>query len=175
MGIATFPASSGGLTSAIRTIQRGVAATSGNITITSVDTTKTICNSFSTSSAGTVSATGTISAASGTASATSTSGAAISATNRTTWAATSRGSFPIIALGSFNGRYGSPEANTTTQAIAATNLAAQNIGAQNINVNATNLSGGTTSLTTAVYGIHLVNATTITATGPCRYEVIEYF
>lgn len=175
MGIATFPASSAGLSSAIKSIQRGVAASAGNITISSVDTTKTICNSFSTSSAGTVQATGTISATSGTASATSTSGATIAGTNRTTWAATSRGGFPIIALGSFNGRYGSPEANTTNQAIAATNLAAQNISAQNISTNATNLSGGTTALTTAVYGIHLVNATTITATGPCRYEVIEYF
>jgi hypothetical protein len=49
------------------------------------------------------------------------------------------------------------------------------IGARNISLNATNLSGGSTSLTSAVYGIHLVDATTITATGPCRYEVIEYF
>jgi hypothetical protein len=175
MGIATFPAASGGLSSAIKSIQRGVAASAGNITITAVDTTKTICNSFSTSSAGTVQATGTISATSGTASAASTSGAAIAATNRTVYAATNRGNFPILMIGGLNGRYGTLEANTTSQAIAATNLAAQNINAQNITTNATNLSGGTTALTTAVYGIHLVNATTITATGPCRYEVIEYF
>ena len=173
MGIATFPASSAGLSSAIRSIQRGVAASSGNITISSVDTTKTICNSFSTSSAGTVSATGALSGASGTASATSTSGASIAATNRTTWSPNPNFGFPT-ATPYAAGRYGYA-ASQTTQAIAATNLAAQNISAQNISLNATNLSGGTTSLTTAVYGIHLVNSTTITATGPCRYEVIEYF
>jgi hypothetical protein len=171
MGIATFPAASGGLSSAIRSIQRGVAATSGNITISSVDTTKTICNSFSTSSAGTVQATGTISATSGTVGATSTSGAAIAATNYQMIPA------PLLvtpgnAFGGFQiPRYQS-NANRT---IAATNLAAQNIGSQSLSTNATNLSGGTTALTTAVYGIHLVNSTTITATGPCRYEVIEYF
>ena len=173
MGIATFPASSAGLSSAIRSIQRGVAASAGNITISSVDTTKTICNSFSTSSAGTVSATGALSAASGTASATSTSGGSIAATNRTTWSPGPQFGFPIATPFS-SGRYGYSSMQTS-QGIAATNLAAQNINAQNISLNATNLSGGTTALTAAVYGVYLVNSTTLTATGACRYEVVEYF
>ena len=172
MGIATFPAASGGLSSAIKSIQRGVAAAAGNITISSVDTTKTICNSFSTSSAGTVQATGTVSATSGTVGATTTSGASIAATtfNYINPTATLHTNGPYV------GAFQQPRYQVAVnRAIAATNLAAQNVGSQSLSTNATNLSGGTTALTTAVYGIHLVNATTITATGPCRYEVIEYF
>jgi hypothetical protein len=176
MGIATFPAASGGLTSAVKSIQRGTAVSSGNITITAVDTTKTICNSFSTGSAGSVAASGTVNAFSGNVSATSTSGAAIAGTNRTVYTAQVRPvSPPIGVLGQFNPRYGVHEINTTSQAVAATNLAAQNINAASMSVNAMNITGGSTSLTSAVYGIHLVNSTTITATGPCRYEVVEYF
>jgi hypothetical protein len=176
MGIATFPAASGGLSSAIRSIQRGVAAAAGNITISSVDTTKTICNSFSTSSAGSVAASGTVNAFSGNVAATSTSGAAIAANNRTVYGASVRPTAqPIGVVGTFNPRYGVHEITTTSQAIAATNLAAQNISAAALSVNAMNITGGSTSLTSAVYGIHLVNSTTITATGPCRYEVVEYY
>jgi hypothetical protein len=36
------------------------------------------------------------------------------------------------------------------------------------------LSGGTTNLVVESYGVYLKNSTTITATGPCRYEVLEY-
>jgi hypothetical protein len=180
MGIATFPAGSSGLSSAIKSIQRGVAASAGNITISSVDTTKTICNSFSTSSAGTVQATGTISATTGTVSATSTSGGGIAATNRSVYGAqssNSHGGHAVVVTGGtrYAPTFGVNAAGSGTQAIAATNLAAQNINSASLNTNATNLSGGTTALTAAVYGIHLVNATTITATGPCRYEVVEYF
>lgn len=33
---------------------------------------------------------------------------------------------------------------------------------------------GTTTLSARVYGISLTNSTTITATGACRWEVVEY-
>lgn len=36
------------------------------------------------------------------------------------------------------------------------------------------LSAGATSLASARYGVYLVNSTTITATGACNWEVIEY-
>lgn len=36
------------------------------------------------------------------------------------------------------------------------------------------LSGGSTSLFSKEYGVYLTNATTLTATGACRWEVIEY-
>jgi hypothetical protein len=40
---------------------------------------------------------------------------------------------------------------------------------------ASSLSGGTTDLSTAHYGVYLVDSTTIYATGPCRWEVVEYY
>jgi hypothetical protein len=172
MGIATFPAASGGLASVIKSLQRGTAATAGNITISSVDTTKTICNSFSTGSAGSVAATGSINAATGTTSASSTSGAVIGAGNSSTHGSqfTQFASFFV-----YGGRYSPPIPQFSFNNVSSGSIAAQNINAQNVSLNATNLTGGSTSLTSAVYGIHLVNSTTITATGPCRYEVIEYF
>jgi len=167
MGIATFPAASGGLSSVIRSIQRGVAASAGNISISSVDTTKTICNSFSTSSSGTVAASGALSAATGTASAQSgSSGSQTGNSVFTTSAASPYSSYPIART---DNRY-------QTQYTTALNLNAgtHNANAQNITLNTTNISGGTNNLVSAVFGVHLVNATTITATGACRYEVIEY-
>jgi len=174
MGVAVFPASGGGLTSAIKSLQRGVASGAGNITITSVDTAKTICNSFSTSSAGSVAATGTISAANGSASATSTSSATLALTYGQDSNAPQnmqQGAAPRLMQTrtcNWNSQQMSFANNTST-------LGAQNISAQNVSLNTTSISGGSTSLTTAVYGVYLVNSTTITATGPCRYEVIEYF
>ncbi len=50
MGITVFPASSGG---GIKSIQRGTAASAGNITITSVNPAKTFVRSFSNGSGGT--------------------------------------------------------------------------------------------------------------------------
>jgi len=37
------------------------------------------------------------------------------------------------------------------------------------------LSGGSTSLTSAEYGISITNSTTLTATGACRWQVVEYY
>jgi hypothetical protein len=36
------------------------------------------------------------------------------------------------------------------------------------------LSGGTMDATTAERGVYLVDATTLTATGACRYQVVEF-
>jgi len=35
-------------------------------------------------------------------------------------------------------------------------------------------SGGSTSLTSAAYGAYIVDSTTITVSGACRWEVVEY-
>jgi hypothetical protein len=169
MGIATFPASGGGITSAIKSIQRGTAATSGNITISAVVVAKTVCNSFSTGSAGTVAATGTLSAATGATSSATTAAAGLGGQG-----GSSPGKGFQNAIVGFNvqNRYQSIPVYGFGY---VSDLPSFTINARNISLNATNLSGGSTSLTSAVYGIHLVNETTITATGPCRYEVIEYF
>ncbi len=58
MGINVFPAPS---PAPLKKVQRGVATQAGNITITAVNPEKTIVNSFSTGSAGTVAATGSMS------------------------------------------------------------------------------------------------------------------
>lgn len=173
MGIASFPASSGGLTSAIKSIQRGIAAGEGNITITSVDTTKTMVNSFSTSSAGSVAATGTVASTSGTASATSTSGATFTAKTgaRTATVQSGGGTIDTIAY-QYRCNWNNSEVYFTNN---TQNFAAQNIGAQNLSINSAAISGGSTSLTSANYGVYLTSATNIYATGPCRYEVIEHY
>jgi hypothetical protein len=138
MGVNVFPAVSG---SPINSIQRGTAATAGNITISSVVTTKTVVNSFSTGASGTIAASGTLSAANGT--------------------VTDSTSFPESAF-----RYQNFPTDSKTRALSDTSRA--------IALNATNFSGGSTNLTSAVFGVHLSNATTLVATGACRYEVIEY-
>jgi hypothetical protein len=126
MGIQVFPASSG---SAIKSIQRGYAASSGAITISAVDTSKTFVKSFSAGSAGSVGVTGT---SSGTLDPSGGNTGVTSSNN-----SIQNGSFPT---------YG----GTRT------------------------LSAGATNLTTKLFGISLTNSTTITATGACYWEVVEY-
>jgi hypothetical protein len=60
MGINQFPASAGGLSSVVKSVQRGVASSSGSITISSVDTTKTQVNSFSTGASGSTAINGNV-------------------------------------------------------------------------------------------------------------------
>ncbi len=184
MGIASFPAASAGLSSVVKSIQRGSASTAGNITITAVTTSKTQVLSFSTSSAGTVAATGTVNAANGTASAfngtmsaTSTSGSGvIQAANVAGYDGTA-----VMAAGgnyTYNNRYGStlgPYGSVAFNISQNVNAGNVSLNAQNLGLNATSITGGSTSLTSAVYGAYLVDSTTIYATGPCRYEVVEYF
>ena len=53
---------------------------------------------------------------------------------------------------------------------------AMNTNGANVGMNATSLTGGTTSgLYSASYGATLTNSTTLTVTGPCTYQVIEYY
>jgi hypothetical protein len=161
MGIATFPASSGGLTSVVKSVQRGSAGSSGNVTITAVDISKSMVNIFGTASSGTVAATGSLSAASGNASATNgstgaTNGAMTRAVNQT------------VSFSPFGGYPG-------TLGNIAMNGASVALNAQSISLNATNLSGGSTNLVAAVVQGFLANSTTLTVSGACRYEVVEFF
>jgi hypothetical protein len=117
------------VSSAIKSIQRGTTASSGAITISSVDTLKSFVTSFSTGSEGTVA---TNSSESGTL--TPSGGSVATQAN----GAMGGGSFPNF------------------------------IGTRS-------LSGGSTSLTSAEYGVSLTNSTTLTATGACRWQVVEYY
>jgi hypothetical protein len=160
MGVNQYPVAS---TALIKSIQRGVAASAGNITITAVDTTKTTVRSFSTGAAGTVQATGTLGG-------TSTfvnnvvSGSANIPTNEA-YVATS------VNIGAYAppSRY-SPGGYYTY--VGTVNGVTANTRTIN---HAGTLSGGTTDLTAAKFGVYLSNSTTLVATGACRYEVVEFF
>lgn len=131
------------LTSPIKSIQRGEAVSSGSITITTVDITKTFVRSYSEGSAGTVATNSTVAATSGTSSGTlSPSGGSVA--NTSGGGAAGGGSFPSYS------------------------------GTRTISMGSAAISGGTTSLTTAEYGVYLSNSTTLVASGPCRWEVVEY-
>ncbi len=172
MGIATFPS----VSSPIKSIQRGEAVAAGNITITTVDITKTMVNSFSTSAAGTVAASGTINAATGSTSATSTSG--MSGNLNYTYSSAVYYFNPVgTANYNVNARYGTTPGPypAATANFGTTSNNGMNVNGANVSLNATNISGGSTNLVSANYGVYLSSSTNLVATGPCRYEVVEYY
>jgi hypothetical protein len=57
MGVRSIPASTGG---GIKSVQRGLAAAGGSVTITAVDTAKSFVKVFGTTSSGTISTTSTV-------------------------------------------------------------------------------------------------------------------
>jgi hypothetical protein len=179
MGISTFP----NVASPIKSIQRGVAVSAGSITITAVNTAKTMVNSFSTGSAGTVAATGDVAAASGTTSGFSTSAPSGSMTlassaNTAYQITTPYSTYNVIGYPA--GRYSQLylyyyQYFVTPGATGSMSLNALSSNGMNVAMNTQSISGGTTSLTAAVYGAYLSNSTTLVVTGPCRYEVVEHY
>lgn len=180
MGSASYPVSTG-LTSAVKSVQRGVAASSGNITINAINMSKTIVNSFSIGSSGTAQPSGVVSTGSVTASGDNGYPFGFAGSNALQQV---NGYTPGNAYYA-NGwnyttiRYGVGYYNAAY--LAGYNAATPNLG---YSVNASNASltraqqtitGGTTDLTSAVYGAYLLDSTTLVATGPCRYEIIEYY
>lgn len=114
--------------SLIKSLQRGSTSSAGNVTISSIDTNKSVITSFSNGSAGTVAGSG------------STSGTY-----------TPNGGSCGAPGGSWNGTGSFPTYSGTRS-----------------------LSGGSTSLVSAKYGAYIVNSTTITTTGACNWQVVEY-
>jgi hypothetical protein len=127
MGIASLPAAAGGV---VKSIQRGEATTSGNITITAVDTTKAFVRSLSNAAAG----------------------AAASDSAETGTLTPSGGNILQLAGGNRFTRSGSQASYLGTRTF----------------------SGGTTTLASKEFGVYLTNSTTLTATGACYWEVVEY-
>jgi hypothetical protein len=141
MGYSVYPAlSSGG----IKTVQRGSAGGSGNVTITAVDINKSFVNIFGTTSSGTVAVDGGITASNGNIAATNMSG---------------NGS-ALRVIGGSGLVIGSAVANT----IAATTFTG----------NTTSISGGTSNLVAAIVQGFLADSTTLTVSGACRWEVVEF-
>jgi hypothetical protein len=219
MGTTAYPSTSGS-SSSIKSIQRGVAASAGSITISSVNMSKTVCQSFPTGAGGTVSGTGSVPTATiaGTGGidqpfgyALTTASRAVSANNANftpgnlnAYYASPRSfatfNFPAGTLIGYGGRYGtspiySPNAFSQSVGISGYNqvtpymnsgsagspaninysTAVSAAPAQTITKPAQTISGGTTNIIAKEYGIYLSNSTTIVATGPCRYEVTEYY
>ena len=217
MGSTIYPQSSGSISS-VKSVQRGVAASSGSITISSVDMSKTICQSFPTGAAGTSAATGSVPVATvtGTGGATSpfgyatstaayisgvTSGTANTAIanyvanySASSWSNALNGGVRYF----LGGRYGyllqaqyanagqiggdSYYQSTTINSYGGVNASSVNYSTavnaaptQTITKPSQTITGGTTNIVAKEYGIYLSNATTIVATGPCRYEVVEYY
>lgn len=177
MGVANLVSSSGGggLASAVKSVQRGEAVSAGTITISSVDTTKTQVSSFSTGAAGTVAATGAIGA--------STGNTAFSYWGSYAWidgyaGGTASAWKPAnIAFenyfngphAQYGGRYGQTLNGYYFSYATATNSLSY------ISLGGSNITGGSTNVTSASYGAYLSGATSLVVTGPCRYEVVEYY
>jgi hypothetical protein len=156
MGIAQIPQASIG--SLIKSIQRGSAIAAGNVTISSVDISKTIIKSFSTASSGYVSIAGTqTSGNTGTVSFFNANESSAYASGYTGGQGADRGNMFGVNSGS---------ATFTTSGF--------NIGSGTLSLNTSNLAGGSTNLVGAQNGAYLVNSTTIAVTGACRYEIVEY-
>lgn len=146
MAQSIFPAASGG---GIRLVQRGQAVSSGNIVITSVDTTKTFVRSFSEGASGTV------------------------ATNSTVASTTSSGTLsPSGGSVAGSGLYDTSLDYTNYQRVNNTGSFSTYAGSRTIT--SASISGGTMDGTTKQMGVYLSNSTTLVATGACRWEVVEF-
>jgi hypothetical protein len=128
MGLSVFPAAAGG---GIKSVQRGSAGSSGNVTITAVDINKSFVNIFGTTSSGTVAATGTVASH--------------------TFSTNSR---PLVSGTNSPTMQNGVDLSGTIAAAA--------------------ISGGTTNLVAAVVQGFLANSTTLTVSGACRWEVVEF-
>jgi hypothetical protein len=174
MGISTFP----NVASPIKSIQRGAAVAAGNITITAVVVSKTTVNSFSTSSTGTVAASGTVAAQTGSTSATSFSATAAYASGYGAGAG-SAAAFNMLGSNPPAPRYGVVSTFLTPVSYESStmyhSIGAMNANGANVSLNSQAISGGTTNLIAGVNGAYLSNSTTLVVTGPCRYEVVEYY
>jgi hypothetical protein len=144
MGVANVPSAAGG---GIKSVQRGSAGGAGNVTITAVDIAKSFVTVFGTASSGTVAATGAVGAATGNA----------AATTGSLMKRTAGYNSNFANDGNFNGQMG--ELTLPIQAVT---------------LNAVNITGGTNNLVAAVVQGFLANSTTLTVSGACRYEVVEF-
>jgi hypothetical protein len=171
MGVANLAVATAGLSSAIKSIQRGSAASAGTVTITAVDVSKTRVSSFSTGASGTVAVTGNVNAANGNLAAAALNVGAMNGSSALNSFSRGGGNSGI-SLGNYTA--GGVLLNAASGSVNFSG-GSGNVAASAVGLNAQNISGGSTDLTTAVNGAYLTNSTTLTVTGPCRYEVVEHF
>ena len=149
----------------IKSVQRGLASGSGNVTITAVNTSKAFVHCFGTASSGTVAASGSVNAANGN----------ISAANGNAY----------VELGVTNGSYGVGTAfngsATQYQNISGigwpwlkSSTGNISVGTTSFTGNSTNITGGSNNLVSAVVQAYLSDSTTLVVSGACRWEVVEF-
>ena len=143
----------GGSTSGggIKSVQRGSAVGSGNVSITSVDISKSFVTVYGTASSGTVTASGGLNA------------------GTSSWNASTTN-----FRGTPNTQYS--VAYYFTNAGFINNAPYQLLVGQTINANnnATNFNAGSNNLVSAVVQGYLSDATTLVVSGACRWEVVEF-
>lgn len=198
MGISVYPIpSSGGLSSAIKSLQTGSASSSGNITISSVNTSKAVVQSFPTGASGTVAVSGGVNG----------QNIGLNAANGGVYGLNPQ----TFALGTnavnntYMTRYGNNGTNFNSgiNYFSPVNIGnnapslyigllwnnndissnADNAGgvytpvnnnAANGSTSGGNFNSGSNNLYAAQYGAYLTNGTTLTVTGPCQWQVVEY-
>lgn len=137
-----FPALSVAV-SPIKSIQRGTAASAGNITISAVNVNKTTVRSFSNAADGSAAVSGDVNAFT------------ISGTLNTGTGPRSFVGGPGPGQGIWYDR----------------NASAATLGG---NLTSANISGGTSNIAAKEFGVYLQDSTTLVATGPCIWEVVEF-
>jgi hypothetical protein len=173
MGVSNLVAAASGLTSAVKSVQSGSASTAGTVTITSVNTSKCIVTSFPTGAAGTVAVSGGINAMN------------IGLNNQSGVNASSTPSYNTNQMTyGYGGTYGAGFAGRTCATTVGYSAGQfinigqfvnnQNINAANGSTSAANFNSGSNNLYAAAYGAYLTNSTTLTVTGPCQWQVVEY-
>ena len=155
MALSTYPA----VASPVKSVQRGSAAGAGSVTITAVDINKSFVNIFGTTSSGTVSASFNMS---------------MNAGNFNLLGGTDWDRVHSTQYTRYRGR-----PNTSTASETRTYAGTANTGAfwnKTTPVNSGNASvgAGSNNLVAAVVQGFLANSTTLTVSGACRYEVVEF-
>ncbi len=150
MASTVYPAASSG---GIKSVQRGSAGGSGNVTITSVDITKSFVTVFGSASSGTVSASFGMSQAAGNV---------------------------ILAGATMQVSGGNLYMPSGATAVTATDTGATTAAnrswtkTQAVNTGAVTVNAGSNNLVSAVVTGFLANSTTLTVSGACRWEVVEF-
>lgn len=151
MALSTFPA----VASPVKSVQRGSAGGAGNVTITAIDISKSMVNVFGTTSSGTVSASFNMSMNAG--------AVTLRGMREGFGYGTNYGAIPTgcTAAGAFNpgGNFNGNGSWTRSEAV---NSGSASVGA------------GSNNLVAAVVQGFLANSTTLTVSGACRFEIVEF-
>ena len=143
------PASGGG----IKSVQRGSAGGAGNVTITAVNIAKSFVTVFGTASSGTTAASFGL----------------------------NDSNFTLVGVPTSRGDYNKdsfrpPSSTTTSATLVSSNAVTASYGAWTIGRTITTgtVNAGSNNLVAAVTQGFLANSTTLTVSGACRYEVVEF-